>query len=236
MEKNIKIIDEDTIEVEGTKYYAYERDATCVCNYCELASINCKGIPCTPTKRKDGRNVYFTKEHLDMEKRITAPEGYIIKAIDIVNGEAVITFKEKERQLPKSWEEFCEISPGTSGEFYITSNSSIMKDVDTEKRDITTDGNLLPDHATAEAVLALCQLIQLRNCYNGDWVPDWTDSDKKWVILFSKKTIEKTTCTYVTASELYFKSEELRDEFLRNFRDLIEKLKPLYGIKEGGEE
>lgn len=35
---------------------------------------------------------------------------------------------------------------------------------------------------------------------------------------------------------LYFKTQELRDEFLRNFRDLIEKLKPLYGIKEGGEQ
>ena len=35
---------------------------------------------------------------------------------------------------------------------------------------------------------------------------------------------------------LHFKSEELRDEFLENFGDLIEKLKPLYGIKEGGEK
>ena len=128
MEKNIKIIDEDTIEVEGTKYYAHERDATCVCNYCELASISCKGIPCTPAKRKDGRNVYFTKEHLDMEKRITAPEGYIIKAIDIVNGEAVITFKEKERQLPKSWEEFCEMFPKIKAvECYVGANSGIIE-------------------------------------------------------------------------------------------------------------
>lgn len=32
------------------------------------------------------------------------------------------------------------------------------------------------------------------------------------------------------------KSIELRDEFLNNFRPLIKKLKPLYGIKKGGEQ
>lgn len=92
------------------------------------------------------------------------------------------------------------------------------------------------NHATAEAVLALCQLIQLRNCYNGDWVPDWKDNTDKYFIVFcyqEARTIELEAAQY---SPLYFKSEELRDEFLRNFRDLIEKLKPLYGIKEGGEE
>ena len=90
--------------------------------------------------------------------------------------------------------------------------------------------NLLPERATAEAVLALCQLIQLRNCYNGDWVPDWTDGERKYTIDFYEREI---WCGDVgnTPSILTFKSRELRDEFLRYFRDLIVKLKPLYGIK-----
>lgn len=148
-------------------------------------------------------------------------------------------YVENKSRLPKSWEEFCKIYPVKDEECYITSSSSIVTALsrkETSARFVVQDSNVLQDHATAEAVLALCQLIQLRNCYNGDWVPDWEDNEAKWIILFSKKTIETTTCTYVTASELYFKSEELRDEFLRNFRDLIEKIKPLYGIKEGGEE
>lgn len=93
------------------------------------------------------------------------------------------------------------------------------------------------DRATAEAVLALCQLIQLRNCYNGDWVPDWKDcNEEKYTIGFGKGIICPFERQLISSSPLYFKTEELRDEFLRYFRPLIEKLKPLYGIKEGGEE
>ena len=117
----------------------------------------------------------------------------------------------EDRTLPKSWEEFLGMFPGI-------------------------DVYLLPNRAIKDAVNTLCKLIWLRNCYNGDWVPDWTNNEIKWIILFSKNTIETTTCTYVTASELYFKSEELRDWFLSNFRALIEKLKPLYGIMKGAKE
>jgi meiotically up-regulated gene 157 (Mug157) protein len=95
---------------------------------------------------------------------------------------------------------------------------------------------LTSDRATAEAILALCQLIQLRNCYNGDWVPDWTDpTQDKFIIEICKNEIE-CSCVAISNAVLYFKTEYLRDEFMRNFRTLIEKLKPLYGIKEGGEE
>ena len=96
---------------------------------------------------------------------------------------------------------------------------------------------MLPDRATAEAVLALCQLIQLRNAYNGDWVPDWEDDEEdKYIIYSYKSRCVEGIYQNTAVSPLYFKTLELRDEFLRNFRPLIEKLKPLYGIKKGGEE
>ena len=103
------------------------------------------------------------------------------------------------------------------------------------KRNKTHDRTWLPNRATAEAVLALCQLIQLRNCYNGDWVPDWTDEERKYMIEFYENDISNSIC-YASSKIFFFKTEELRDEFLRNFRPLIEKLRPLYGIKEGGEK
>lgn len=174
-------------------------------------------------------------ELMEKERKITAPEGCEIEKVEIVDGVAVVTFKEKERKLPKSWEEFCDMYPIKGEEFYFNQVGGLGS-ISNCKRDSITDKDLFPDRATAEAVLALCQLIQLRNCYNGDWVPDWTGVDTKFMIVFSKNTIQTTPCTYMAASELYFKSEELRDEFLRCFRPLIEKLKPLYGIKEGGAE
>ena len=56
------------------------------------------------------------------------------------------------------------------------------------------------------------------------------------MIIIYEGEIDVDCANSLPSSLLYFKSKELRDEFLQNFRDLIEKLKPLYGIKEGGRE
>lgn len=174
---------------------------------------------------------------MEKERKITAPEGCEIEKVEIVDGVAVVTFKKKERKLPKSWEEFCGMYRDTKvGESCIMTDCSIRTPGFSFNRNSHTDRNLLPDRATAEAVLALCQLIQLRNAYNGDWVPDWNDvMVTKYCIFFEKSNI-CSSAMFGCSEFLYFKTEELRDEFLENFGDLIEKLKPLYGIKEGGEE
>lgn len=174
---------------------------------------------------------------MEKERKITAPDGCEIEKVELIDGVAVVTFKEKERKLPKSWEEFCEMVPIYAGECYIVANSDIEeRDENVSIRWLEGDRNLLPDRATAEAVLALCQLIQLRNCYNGDWVPDWEDDNEaKYVIeFFLTEALVSQRFDYPEI--LHFRTEELCNEFLRNFRPLIEKLKPLYGIKEGGEE
>lgn len=174
---------------------------------------------------------------MEKERKIAAPEGCEIEKVELVDGVAVVTFREKERKLPKTWDEFCDMAPIYAGECYIQPNSEIEeRDENVSNRWLEGDRNLLPDRATAEAVLALCQLIQLRDCYNGDWVPDWEDfSQDKFAIDFCDNEIGCDTIVRVPEI-LHFKTEELRDEFLENFGDLIEKLKPLYGIKEGGEE
>ena len=174
---------------------------------------------------------------MEKERKITAPEGCEIEQVKIVDGVAVVTFKEKERKLPKSWEEFCEMCPVKHGECYVDGTCNvILREIVGITRSVKKDRNVLPDHATAEAVLALCQLIQLRDCYNGDWVPDWNDvMVTKYCIFFERSNI-RSSAMLGCPELLYFTTEELRDEFLENFRDLVEKLKPLYGIKEGGEE
>lgn len=174
---------------------------------------------------------------MEKEIKINAPEGCEIEKVELIDGVAVVTFREKERKLPKSWEEFCEMFPIKDGECYVSSSGKIEEYL--YHRDIPrtiTDKNHLSDRSTAEAVLALCQLIQLRNAYNGDWVPEWGDYfQDKYTIEFHGNEIFCDTVVR-NSTILYFKSEELRAEFLRCFRPLIEKLKPFYGIKEGGEE
>lgn len=73
--------------------------------------------------------------------------------------------------------------------------------------------------------------------YNQGWVPDWKDiNEKKYTIYVFRSEIAKEANSFSSLSPLFFKTAELRNHFLENFRDLIEKLKPLYGIKEGGSE
>ena len=247
------VIDENTVEVGGDRFVFKITNGT-GCQNCGLYqfSFDCirdKRIMClqkslaTVVKHRHAslerwgvfvKDTKLNNKIMEKERKITAPEGCEIEKVELIDGVAVVTFKKKERKLPKSWEEFCEMFPKKYVEYFINAFSDIVQD-ETEDMRSNRDKNLLPDRATAEAILALCQLIQLRNAYNGDWVPDWTDwNEKKYVIIFHKNNIAVESTSLVAFSPLYFKSEELRDEFLRNFRRLIEKLKPLYGIKEGG--
>jgi hypothetical protein len=178
---------------------------------------------------------------MEKERKIEAPEGCEIEKVELIDGAAVVTFREKERKLPKSWEEFCKMFPMKIPYNFAVKRSDLMADdfifLNSYHNRLLEDmGKYTGDHATAKAVLALCKLIQLRNAYNGEWVPDWNNKGQnKYTITIIGNKI-KADCVICCTNILYFKSAELRDEFLRYFRPLIEKLKPLYGIKEGGEE
>lgn len=150
-------------------------------------------------------------------------QGYVYNP----NDPRVIYNKEKE--LPKTWEEFCKSNPVECNERYINAFSCIReaKTPDESKnRHIHDDANVLPSKEYAEAMLALCKLIQLRDCYNNGWKPDWSDKSEKYCIFYNKGNIElfirnSWSCILV------FKSRELRNAFYDNFRDLIEQAKLL---------
>lgn len=152
------------------------------------------------------------------EMKIQVPEGY---EIDRENSTfEKIVFKKVENKLPKSWEDLKEIRGS-----YINEGSEIST-----FSSYTTDEynkNVFPTKEEAEACVALAQLCQLRDKYNGGWKPNWEDNEEiKHCIEFFKEKINKNYY-YVLRKVLCFKTEELRDKFLENFRDLIETAKPL---------
>ena len=151
---------------------------------------------------------------------IEVPDGY--KAVYDENTQRVeIVVKIG---LPKTWEEFCDNFPFKKGECFINRYGSI-DNVYTGER-CERGGNILPNKETAEAFLALMQLIQLRDCYRQGWTPDWKDGKNK----FSIEIIDGEITTYWDNRRsriLSFQSIEVRDEFLKNFRDLIEEAKEL---------
>ena len=149
------------------------------------------------------------------EFKIQVPEGY---EIDRENSTfEKIVFKRKE--LPKSWEELENIKGS-----YINNYSRICDFRGFTKED---NKNVFPTKKEAEACLALAQLCQLRDKYNGGWKPDWKyKGEMKYCIEFFKDRISKENY-YSIKKVLYFKTPEFRDKFLENFKDLIETAKPL---------
>ena len=152
------------------------------------------------------------------EIKINVPKGY---EIDKENSTfECIKFKPVQKKLPETWEEFCVSYNRTTNEYWIT-EYSILTSCHEASRDINDDKNIYPSKELAKAALALCQLIQLRDCYNDGWTPDWTDSKIKYVIVSFENALACTSqCG--RSNSMYFKSEELRNEFFQNFRDLLE--------------
>ena len=151
---------------------------------------------------------------------IEVPDGY--KAVYDKDTQKVEIVKV---ELPKSWEEFCENNPIKAGEYFINEYSEIIYAA--EKHRAANLKNILPNKETAEAFLALMQLIQLRDCYRQGWTPDWKDDKQpKYSVITSSGKVSVDT-RIVTNGILSFQSEEVRDEFLNNFRELIEQAKEL---------
>ena len=126
-----------------------------------------------------------------------------------------IKFRNIENKLPMSVEEI----PNRKG-FYIDSSSKILCGGSKGKNNIST-------YERAEAFLALMQLVKLRDAWNGDWKADWKDSGEN---KFTISVCENKIIYLWYWSEyhvLHFKSEQLRDQFAEQFKDLIETAKEL---------
>ena len=95
-------------------------------------------------------------------------------------------------------------------------------------RDKDSDKNILPSKQTAEAHLALMQLHQLRDCYRQGWTPDWSDCNNKYCIIYNglycnTNYNHSIAVNTYTRKFLSFQSKEIAQEFLNNFKDLIEQ-------------
>lgn len=135
-----------------------------------------------------------------------------------------VVFEDIKPQLPKTWGEFCKQNPINKKESYIVLNSDIHQSTMTRfERDFKADRNVLPSKQAAEAHLALMQLHQLRDCYRQGWVPNWDDeNENRYYILHINTGHYIITDTTKVSMFLTFQSVEIAQEFLNNFKDLIE--------------
>lgn len=103
---------------------------------------------------------------------------------------------------PQSWEEYCNNT----------------------KRN-TYDYDEFSSREECMAFLALGKLIQLRDAWIGDWKPDWNDSNKhKWCIINDINGLVIGLYGN-TSRSLSFPTENMANDFLETFSDLLEQAK-----------
>ena len=133
-----------------------------------------------------------------------------------------VIFEDIKPKLPKTWKEFCEQNEIKKGECLID-DYGYIKEILADKRYGTIDKNVLPNKQAAEQHLALMQLHQLRDCYRQGWVPDWNSNQDKFAIMKSEDEFLIVHGYYISRF-IAFQDEKRAKEFLKCFRDLIEKV------------
>lgn len=121
-------------------------------------------------------------------------------------------------ELPKTWEEFCKNHMINDSEAHVNSCSDICYE-DANYRDSLYDRNVCPSKKSAEAHLAMIQLEQLRDCWRQGWKP--TPHQTVFAIKFAINGLG--VYEYCSREFLSFKDRKTATEFLKCFRDLIEK-------------
>ena len=128
---------------------------------------------------------------------------------------ALGAFSEKELigdGLSKTWDEYCSkhgdmgvIIKASLGTAYVALNKHVFS-----------------DYKQAQAYIAKMKLHLLRDEYRQGWKPNYNIRQDKYTIIYSNNW-GLTVGIYQTPRFLSFKSREIAEEFLTNFRDLIEQ-------------
>ena len=152
------------------------------------------------------------------------------KSLEALTAIVFALFKEYEKQneFPKTWEEFCERNPVTPDEYWIeTVDSRYCNGFKDRKRDINKDKNVCVSLQEAEAFTALMQLRQLRKAYVKNWEPNWMDDISIKYCIEVNSNIFSIHGWYKHSHVLSFPNCGLAEQFLTNFKDLLEIAKPL---------
>lgn len=183
---------------------------------------------CQSASRSDG-GVIFRKVE-DMEERTIKLTLEKAKEFYKKGGEfrdlALSAFTEKELKgtyLPKTWEEFCILRDIQLGEAYFCQLDGDFRVCEQHncKRGMHS-AMMLPSLKDAEAHLALAQLHQLRDYYRQGWKPDFSDKATKYCVKVKNDYVYLYT-SRETSCFLSFQAQDIADEFMENFRDLIIK-------------
>ena len=115
-------------------------------------------------------------------------------------------------RLPKTWEEYRKMK-GDEGE---KANAALSFAY-------TSINGAFPDYHDTQKHIALMKLHLLRDEYRRGWKPDWRNVDESKFVI-EMVVNELSINNYgITRHSLSFQDEKRAEEFLTNFRELIEE-------------
>jgi len=166
--------------------------------------------------------IYKENKNNKMTNQVTIqiPQGYEIDQdnSDLTTG--IVKFKPDKKPLPTKWEDLDEVDG-----YYVETDCSI---VDAEEMIADeVNRNIWPTKELAEASLALCQLVRLRDIYNDGWQADYTNSNQNKHSIYLYKNETSISFYSFTQNVLAFKDRETAELFSETFADLILQAKPL---------
>ena len=136
--------------------------------------------------------------------------------LDIEQAKKLGLLKEKDSRV-KSWKDFAK----KYDKAYIVNETSAFP----IEANVFCTGSQLTVHE-ARALAAFSKLLKLRRDWIGEWEPDWTNGECKYTIINWATNLQVEYCK-VLCKSLSFPTEQMAQEFLETFRDLIEEAKIL---------
>ena len=162
-----------------------------------------------------------------MGKKILPPDGYLVGKITQTDNGMLVEYVEKKPVYPKTYKECCDvllIPPYYNLRYH-------------------TYEHYYNEYATSKTLLSLedklntlGKLFICRNAYwkmagekmglSKPWEPDWENGLSKFCIINCENCIIRGVYAFANTI-LAFPTEEMRDAFHENFKDMIERCKEL---------
>lgn len=186
----------------------YQVVKSILCTHCAFNGKLCSLIApsagnCMPNSRSDNTSVIF-KEIKDMEIKnnqltIDIPEGMEIDLENSDLAKGIVKFKKKDIT-------YKNIEDALSSENYA---GAVIN---------TSNGIKLE---------ALNKLMNIAKYYNGDWKPDWSDSNEyKYSIIYNRNTYKVDHNWTSISSNIYFKNKDDAQYVIDNpnFKDILDTI------------
>ena len=139
--------------------------------------------------------------------------------IDIEQEKKLNLLKEKNNRV-KSWKEFETKHEISKGYYW----SDLRNDLVKIGGPVLTNEQLTPHEA--KALAAFSKLLKLRRDWIGEWEPDWTSDKFKYMIVNWRNDL-RIEYSQILCKSLSFPTQQMAQEFLETFRELIEEAKIL---------